>query len=457
MKIQHQLQRFLNLRAIKSILILVLLLISRIDSRSQQWAPLGKGFSNAVNSLFADSLNGKVFASGSFYYTDTVRVNGVAVWDGLIWDSLGSGASWVNNGFVITKYQNQIYTDAGFTSHTMPINCGGKFNGQIWDTLGYGVSGDIRDFYELNGELYVTGGFLKVDNSPCYVLAKWNGSNWQNLSCPYRNIGEAIQFYNGLLYIGGNILDSLGNNIDLIAWDGSTYSIIGGGISGSISTVDALTVFNGELYVGGYFTTSTGNAGNHIMKWNGTNWSAVGGGTDHEVRCMKVYNNELYVGGYFTHVGGIPVNYLAKWNGSIWSPVSIANINGGVQTIAFLNNEIYIGGLFSHIDTIQCNYVAKLNLMNSIEPNNSESHLAFEIRFSVNTSDVIVDFIGNLNSNSIFIISDITGREISRISIPRNAKDLHLNPSDFSKGIYLFSLLNDEITLTKKIGLFGDY
>jgi hypothetical protein len=147
------LQSFLKQCTTKSLLILIVILINRIDCISQQWLPVGKGFSNAVNSLFADLLDGKVFASGSFYFTDTMRVNGVAVWDGFKWDSLGSGASWVNNGSAITKYQNQIYTDAGFTNHTTPINCGGKFNGQDWDTLSYGVSGDIRDLYELNGEL----------------------------------------------------------------------------------------------------------------------------------------------------------------------------------------------------------------------------------------------------------------------------------------------------------------
>ncbi len=174
--------------------------------------------------------------------------------------------------------------------------------------------------------MFVAGGFIQAGNVPSYIFTKWDGLNWHDLSCPYRNISETIECYNSKFYIGGNILDSIGNNVDIISWDGSAFSIVGGGIHGSISSVDALCVYNGKLYVGGYFSTTNGNAGNNIMAWNGTSWEDVGGGTDHEVRCMSVHNNELYVGGYFTHAGGILTNHLAKWNGIFWTTATPAII-----------------------------------------------------------------------------------------------------------------------------------
>ncbi|MBK8585827.1 MAG: hypothetical protein IPN88_10530 [Bacteroidetes bacterium] len=42
-----------------------------------------------------------------------------------------------------------------------------------------------------------------------------------------------------------------------------------------------------------------GNEGNHIMRWDGTTWYDVGGGTDNEIFTLNVYNDELYVGGTF--------------------------------------------------------------------------------------------------------------------------------------------------------------
>ena len=48
------------------------------------------------------------------------------------------------------------------------------------------------------------------------------------------------------------------------------------------NTVRALTVFDDgsgpALYAGGAFTTAGGVAANHIAKWNGSSWSALGSG-----------------------------------------------------------------------------------------------------------------------------------------------------------------------------------
>lgn len=72
---------------------------------------------------------------------------------------------------------------------------------------------------------------------------------------------------------------------------------------------------NNELYVGGEFTMIGGVVANHIAKWNGSSWSAVGAGLNDVVSCMIVHNNKLYVG----HGNYANNNDIEVWDGSTWA------------------------------------------------------------------------------------------------------------------------------------------
>lgn len=79
---------------------------------------------------------------------------------------------------------------------------------------------------------------------------------------------------------------------------------------------------NGDLYVGGNFTNLAGiAAADYIAKWNGSNWSSIGTGTNAPVECLAINpdNGYLYIGGTFTLAGGVPNTVrIAYWNGSSW-------------------------------------------------------------------------------------------------------------------------------------------
>ncbi len=74
-----------------------------------------------------------------------------------------------------------------------------------------------------------------------------------------------------------------------------------------------------HLYAGGDFTTAGGRTANHIAKWNGSSWSALGSGVNDTVYALAVSGSAVYAGGNFTTAGGNAANYIAKWNGSSWS------------------------------------------------------------------------------------------------------------------------------------------
>ena len=146
------------------------------------------------------------------------------------------------------------------------------------------------------------------------------------------------------LYVGGNFPDAGGvPGTGFIArWDGSAWSAVGGGVN---SAVYALTVFDTDgagpnpsaLFVGGEFNTAGGVTVNRVARWDGSTWSAVGTGlVGNRVETLAGFENSegrfLYAGGDFTlsGPGDIPLNRLAKWDPVLdeWSAVGVSSQPG---------------------------------------------------------------------------------------------------------------------------------
>lgn len=137
------------------------------------WNSLGTGMNHNVQSIFIDSTDGKLYAGGPFYVAGGILARNIAKWDGISWSSLGNGNTYGQWVYAITKYQNQIYADGRYTQHN-PDNFGGRFNGNNWDSLSPGVKGDIYQFKEINGLLWVGGFFDMAGNDSCSMLATWD-------------------------------------------------------------------------------------------------------------------------------------------------------------------------------------------------------------------------------------------------------------------------------------------
>jgi len=73
-----------------------------------------------------------------------------------------------------------------------------------------------------------------------------------------------------------------------------------------------LAISGSSLYAGGYFTSAGGIPANHIARWDGTNWSALGSGVNDTVYGLALSGNNLYTGGSFTNAGGRTALYAAQ-------------------------------------------------------------------------------------------------------------------------------------------------
>lgn len=149
------------------------------------------------------------------------------------------------------------------------------------------------------------------------------------------------------------------------------WTALGYGVNG---TVYALVQNGNDLYVGGNFTQVCGNAAcdsgnltvNHIAKWDGTQWSALGYGVgpgvygdlnNHgPVYALAVDGNTVYAGGYFGLICGndacdtdnTRVNNIVKWDGSHWS--SVANgMTSSVSALIMQGGDLYAGGIFDKL------------------------------------------------------------------------------------------------------------
>nr|MBK9650191.1 T9SS type A sorting domain-containing protein [Bacteroidota bacterium] len=173
-----------------------------------------------------------------------------------------------------------------------------------------------------------------------------------------------LEVYNNELIAGGFFTSAGGVSANHVAkWNGTNWSALGGGISNIVYT---FTNYKGNLIAGGLFLSAGGVPANHIASWNGSSWSAMGGGMSgtfyQYVFALKEYNGNLIAGGYFTHSDGIQTNGIAKWNGSSWSAMGCgmfypANVYGS-HTFCVYGTDLIVGGLFTSAGCVGAAHLA---------------------------------------------------------------------------------------------------
>jgi hypothetical protein len=257
-----------------------------------------------------------------------------------------------------TLYAGGFFTTAG----GVPANYIAQWNGSSWSALGLGMNdGPVTALAVSGNTLYAGGFFTTAGGIVASNIAQWNGSSWSALGSGVGGLHygvpvSALAVSGTNLYVGGSFTTAGagGIGISLIAkWDGSNWSALGGGIGGlssQLPSVEALAVSGTNLYVGGFFTSAGGVSATNIAQWNGSSWSALGSGVNGYVYALAVSGNTLYAGGNFTTAVGTAANYIAQWNGSNWSALG-SGIGGvtspSVEALAVSGSTLYAGGQFT--------------------------------------------------------------------------------------------------------------
>ena len=234
-----------------------------------------------------------------------------------------------------------------------------KWNGTAYVNPLAGINGDIADIKEApNGDIYVCGRFDSADGvTGTYRIARWSKANqtWQGLGITPENsdieIINCMAFdANGDLYVGGDFTNLAGiANADYIAkWNGSNWSALGTGTNDPVECL-AINPDNGYLFIGGTFTLAGGVPNTiRIAYWNGASWVAMGAGLNGRVRALTFHaNGNLYVGGGFTDSDSTNGDYVCIWNGTSFKALGGTELDNEVMSLKFDNhNNLYAGGIF---------------------------------------------------------------------------------------------------------------
>jgi len=262
-----------------------------------------------------------------------------------------------------------------------------------WAALGTGGGGPINDQVQavamIGSDVYVGGHFYDADNIPeADYLAKWNGTSWSAVGggswggSALNGFVEALAVDGTDLYAGGSFNGAyngstwVGTASRIAKWNGSVWSGLGGDGAGGGSIYNGVVYAiaadgSGNVYAGGSFTNVKNGpaalpAADHVAKFNGTVWSAMGvgaggeGSLDNNVNAIAVIGTDVYVGGNFqnVHNGAISVDaadYVAMWNGATWSGLGGDNtgdgsLNDSVYALAADNSgNLYVGGWFTNV------------------------------------------------------------------------------------------------------------
>jgi flagellar hook capping protein FlgD len=230
-----------------------------------------------------------------------------------------------------------------------------------WDGFsGTLVDGYVKVITYYNGQVYIGGSFNAIDGevSPPFPdqlnMARWDGTGWMSIPIPGSNTGawpgivEAMAVYQGELYVGANVSRWRGAPSDyIIKWNGLSWGAAGSGPNPGVDgQVYALLSSGTDLFAGGDFINADGNVVNHVARWDGSAWHALGDGLNGQVVALTEYQGQVVAAGSFTASGNTALPGVALWNGSAWQAVGDHAL-GTVFELVVFNGLLIVGGDFS--------------------------------------------------------------------------------------------------------------
>ena len=357
------------------------------------WTSVATGSGSVLGlQVYDDGAGARLFAAGSFAALGGAVAHDLASWDGVAWSPVGSPVEGTNG---------EAYAQAVFDAGSGPeLYVGGFFsaaggtttgtlarwNGQTFSGTNPTGAGLHQDVYALgtyvdeNGAnaLYAAGR-LSLAGSALHRVARWTGAGWSpvgtagGLDMQWFGDVFALAPFGGELYAGGSITEAAGVPVGHVArWTGGAWQPLAGPGDGTDGDVHALATFDDgggdALYVGGGFGAAGGATANHVARWDGVAWSALGAGLDGAVRALCVFDDgsgpALYAGGAFTHAGGATARRVARWDGASWSAVG-SGFDAEVFALAVVDDgtgpALHAGGAFTGAGPVAASRVARWN------------------------------------------------------------------------------------------------
>lgn len=421
----------------KNIFTLIALLFT--SASYAQWVPMGSGLN--AEALALTFYNGELYAAGNFTVAGDTTANYIARWDGSKWYPVGGGMNATVRALAV--YQGELYAGGDFSVAGGTTARGiAKWNGASWDSVGTGVndSGWVSALAVYNGELYAGGHYSAIGGLASNNIARWNGSSWSGAG-----YGFSSQFFPitvvRALYTNGNTLYAAGAfdqaetefAVGVAEWDGTIWSDLNVGFN---HEGRCITAYSGFLYVGGSFnqTIASSQPMKGFGQWDGTNWEQIGSGVDSTVCAMAVFQNNLYLGGFFRKANNQNARHLAVWNGGTFDAVPLGT-DSNIFSMVADTSALYMSGMFTTAGGVAASHIVKYTGPTSVLEAGVQNVSVFP-----NPSTGVINISGII-SDGMLSVYNVAGQEVktSRIEPGRNTVDLRL-----SSGAYFLTIRTNE-------------
>jgi hypothetical protein len=346
--------------------------IVRYSPASGQWSEVGHGITTLplaqpdVGAVAVDA-GGNVYIAGKFNEAGGTKVSGIARWDGKLWSPVGSGMDGLVKAMVVDAAGN-LYAGGSFTViGGVTAKHVARWNGWQWSALGGGVNGSVESLgLDGAGQLYAGGAFTTAGNRPAHNIACWSGQDWTALADgPIEGTDGQVDCLavdaSGDLYAGGEFTTAGAVGAQHIArWAGQHWSALGSGVNGTVYTLCAGAA--GEVFAGGLFSQAGDLSVSRVARWAGGVWSSLGGGflAGGDVRTLvRTATGRLYAGGNFGRSGDGVAQNVAVWDGTAWSALDTGSDGFGGALASDSQGNLYVGGNFTSLRNTQVNYVAR--------------------------------------------------------------------------------------------------
>lgn len=209
----------------------------------------------------------------------------------------------------------------------------------------------------INGtDVYIGGRFGVCPTGAVGPVVKWDAiaETWTDLGAG--SLGASGNFVYGLLHDGtdlwavGNFttIGGVGTAKCVARYDGTWHAV---GVTSSFTNVVALARLGENLIVGGTIP-------DYVRQWDGSSWTVFGGGVNGSVLDIQVYLTDVYVAGNFTDRG----SKIAKYSGGQWWELQEGLEGGSCQQMYLYDNgdgaDVYVYGTFNEAGDKPANQIA---------------------------------------------------------------------------------------------------
>ena len=236
------------------------------------WFALGLGGTEIAARVYTiASYNGTLVLGGNFTQFGGLPFNGIGRivrWMGSYWDKMSGGVTggMMTSIYCMAEYNDKLYVGGDFTkAGNVPANYIATWDGVKWDSIGSGADGVIVQMFvdTTNNELYIHGGISIINGISTIGIAKYDGTQWTNIPTPPTSNGFGrIGFYHGYLFT----VNSKNTNLDttFAYYDGINWHSLLNGPNGFLSS---WAEYKDTLYIGGYFDSVGTQKVNSIAKF----------------------------------------------------------------------------------------------------------------------------------------------------------------------------------------------